>query len=56
MGQKAEKIMMDMQPGDVRATWADASLLKQLTGYLPSTALSDGIPKFIDWYRGYNRR
>lgn len=54
MGTEAQKVMMDMQPGDVPATWADASLLKSLTGYLPSTPLSQGIPKFINWYRAYS--
>lgn len=54
MGTEAQKVMMDMQPGDVPATWADASLLKSLTGYLPSTPLSQGIPEFINWYRAYS--
>ncbi len=52
-GQKAEKIFKPMQPGDVPATWADTSLLTALTGSRPTTALSDGIPKFVDWYRAY---
>lgn len=55
-GRVAEKNMMEMQQGDVPATWADASLLKTLTGYLPDTDLSVGIPAFVDWYRGYNRK
>jgi len=50
LGKTAVKQMEDMQQGDVPATWADARLLKQLTGYLPSTPLSEGIPKFVDWY------
>ncbi|NRA98710.1 MAG: NAD-dependent epimerase/dehydratase family protein [Rhodobacteraceae bacterium] len=55
MGQKADKIMMDMQPGDVPATWADASLLQRLTGYLPRTPLTQGMPAFVEWFRAYNR-
>ncbi len=54
IGIPAQKEMMDMQLGDVPATWADATLLKSLTGYLPDTPLSAGIPKFVDWYRTYH--
>lgn len=53
LGRKAEKIMRPMQPGDVTSTYADVSRLKALTGYQPTTPLSQGLPKFVDWYRGY---
>lgn len=52
-GMTAEMNMMPMQPGDVPATWADASLLKSLTGYVPHTALNDGVVEFVKWYRDY---
>lgn len=55
LGIEAEKNWMGMQPGDVPATWADASLLKQLTGYAPQTSIKDGIRAFVDWYRDYYR-
>ncbi len=55
-GREAEKTYLEMQPGDVVATWADASLLKNLTGYLPDTPLEMGIPSFVDWYRSYYRK
>ncbi|NYS26564.1 SDR family NAD(P)-dependent oxidoreductase [Rhodobacteraceae bacterium 2376] len=48
--RKAIRNYMDMQPGDVPATWADASLLGQLTGYAPKTPLSVGVRRFVDWY------
>ncbi|MDJ1008440.1 MAG: SDR family NAD(P)-dependent oxidoreductase [Paracoccaceae bacterium] len=54
LGQEAKKEMLPMQQGDVLATWADASLLERLTGYKPSTPLSEGIPRFVDWYRAYH--
>jgi UDP-glucuronate 4-epimerase len=41
---------MGMQTGDVPATWADASLLKRLTGYAPATDVKDGIKRFVAWY------
>lgn len=50
---RAERNYMDMQKGDVQATWANAELLKTLTGYAPQTDLRDGIRAFVDWYRDY---
>ncbi|MEO8649522.1 MAG: GDP-mannose 4,6-dehydratase [Acidobacteriota bacterium] len=41
-----------MQPGDVPATYADISKSKELLGYNPATKIADGIPKFVDWFRG----
>ncbi len=52
-GRKATRNYMDMQPGDVPATWADASLLRSLTGYAPQTDVKDGIASFVSWYREY---
>ncbi|MEJ6390038.1 NAD-dependent epimerase/dehydratase family protein [Gymnodinialimonas ulvae] len=52
-GRKAEKNFMDMQPGDVPATWADASLLQHLTQYTPRTDVRDGVAAFVAWYRAY---
>jgi UDP-glucuronate 4-epimerase len=51
LGIKAIRNYMDMQPGDVPATWADATLLQRLTGYRPQTALRDGMAEFVAWYR-----
>jgi hypothetical protein len=34
-----------MQPGDVPATWAGASLLMTLTGYRPQTDVRTGIAR-----------
>ena len=56
LGQKAERNYMGMQTGDVPATWANADLLKTLTGYRPQTDFRDGIAKFVDWYREYSRK
>jgi len=53
LGKKAERNYMDMQPGDVPATWADATLLKTLTGYQPQTGFEDGVRHFVNWYRDY---
>jgi UDP-glucuronate 4-epimerase len=54
LGKKATKNFLPMQQGDVSTTWADTSVLKQLTGYAPTTNLDNGIRKFVDWYRDYH--
>ena len=53
LGQPAKKNFMDMQPGDVPATWANGDLLKSLTGYTPRTDVETGVKAFVDWYRDY---
>jgi UDP-glucuronate 4-epimerase len=53
LGMTADKNMMEMQPGDVPATWADATLLDQLTGGRPATSVADGVKEFVSWYRDY---
>jgi UDP-glucuronate 4-epimerase len=50
-GQKAEKIMHPMQPGDVPATWADTRLLRQLTGCTAQVDLRTGTSRFVEWYK-----
>ncbi len=52
-GKKAQRNYMEMQKGDVPATWADATLLQSLTGYRPQTGIAEGVQKFVDWYRDY---
>ena len=51
LGRKAERILLPMQPGDVRETFADYRLLEALTGYRPQTPISVGVPAFVEWYR-----
>jgi UDP-glucuronate 4-epimerase len=51
LGRTVEKIMLPMQPGDPAATFADVSLLRALTGFAPSTPLSEGIRALVAWYR-----
>lgn len=53
LGRTAIRNYMPMQPGDVPATWADASLLRNLTGYQPQTDFKQGVQSFVDWYRDY---
>ena len=53
LGREAEKIMLDMQKGDVSATFADPALLDALIGDRPVTPLAEGIAAFVDWYRAW---
>ena len=49
-GLSAIRNYMPMQPGDVPATWADATLLRSLTGAAPQTDIRDGVARFVAWY------
>ena len=56
LGKKATRNYMGMQPGDVTASWADATLLNELTGYQPETKVEDGIAAFVAWFRDYYQK
>ncbi|PIU49685.1 MAG: capsular biosynthesis protein CpsI [Desulfobacterales bacterium CG07_land_8_20_14_0_80_52_14] len=53
LGKTAQKIFVDLQPGDVPATYADIDDLAHDVGFKPETAIEDGIQRFVDWYRDY---
>ncbi|QWV86335.1 NAD-dependent epimerase [Streptococcus parasuis] len=53
LGKEAEKIYMDMQPGDVLRTYADVSDLERDINFKPSTSIEDGLKKFVEWYEEY---
>ncbi len=55
LGIKAEKRMLDMQPGDVPATYANVDDLVCDLGYRPNTSLEYGVDRFVDWYKKYYR-
>ena len=54
-GRKAQREMHPMQDGDVKETFADISAISCDLGYAPTTAIADGIPKFVAWYKNYHR-
>ncbi len=54
-GKQAEKVFMDMQPGDVPVTYADTTLLNELTGYQPDTDIQTGVNAVVEWFRDYYR-
>ena len=53
LGKKAEKQLLDMQPGDVAETYANIDDLYAAVGFKPETTIEQGIGAFIDWYRTY---
>jgi UDP-glucuronate 4-epimerase len=53
-GRKAEVRMLPMQPGDVEETFADIGPIRADHGFEPRTRLEEGVPRFVDWYRGYS--
>ncbi len=53
LGKKAKKNFMDIQPGDVPATYANVDDLIKDVGFKPDTTIEDGIERFVKWYRRY---
>ncbi|MFO8111254.1 MAG: NAD-dependent epimerase [Desulfosalsimonadaceae bacterium] len=53
LGTKAEKQMLDMQPGDVPSTYADIDDLYDAVGFRPQTTIEEGINRFVAWYKTY---
>jgi UDP-glucuronate 4-epimerase len=53
LGRKAKLEMKPMQPGDVKATYADTSALRQAVGFAPATPLETGLARFAEWFKSY---
>ena len=53
-GREAIKEYDEMQPGDVRATYADIEESRRDLGFAPHIAIDEGLPRFVDWYRKYH--
>jgi UDP-glucuronate 4-epimerase len=53
-GRPAVRDYRELQPGDVLATYADISAIQRDLGFHPTTPISEGIPKWVEWYRGYS--
>jgi len=58
LGKRAQKEFMDLQPGDVVATYADVDDLMQDVGFKPTTPIEVGVGRFVQWFKdfyGYNK-
>jgi UDP-glucuronate 4-epimerase len=53
LDKKAKKEFMDMQPGDVVATYADVDDLMEDVGFRPATPIQTGIERFVEWFKGF---
>jgi UDP-glucuronate 4-epimerase len=56
LGKKAKLEMKPMQPGDVKATYADTRALEKAVGFAPSTPLDVGLKRFADWFTSYGKQ
>lgn len=52
LGKKAVIDRQSLQPGDVPITYANISKAKRLLDYNPTTKIDQGIPRFVNWFRG----
>ncbi len=55
LGRKPEMKLMPLQPGDVKATYADTDDLRREFDWAPSTPIDVGLPRLVAWYRDYYR-
>jgi UDP-glucuronate 4-epimerase len=55
VGRKAAVERVPMPPGDIEATYADIGATTRDFGFVPKTALADGLPRFVAWYRDYHK-
>jgi len=55
LGKKAQLEMKPLQPGDVKATYADTRALAAAVGFAPATPLESGLARLAEWFRSYYR-
>ena len=53
LDKKADKRLMPMQQGDVDKTWADSKPLMDRYGYKPQIDISQGIGKYLKWFKEF---
>ncbi len=53
VGVEPRMELLPMQPGDVPATYADIALARERLGFEPRTPIRIGVPRFVEWYRGW---
>ncbi len=52
-GKKAKINFQDIQPGDVKETFADIDHSVDLLLYKSSISIKEGLSKYIDWFKSY---
>ena len=53
LGKEAKKELMDIQPGDVAATYAEVDDLMEDVGFKPETPLEFGVSRFVEWFKEF---
>lgn len=56
IGEKAKIKFKNIQPGDVKKTFADIEYSRKKINYHPKISIDKGIPAFIDWYISYKNK
>jgi UDP-glucuronate 4-epimerase len=55
LGKRAVVNLEPLQQGDVVRTYADIEESRRDLGFEPKTTISEGIPRFIEWFREYHK-
>jgi UDP-glucuronate 4-epimerase len=55
IGIEAKRELLPMQPGDVKATYADIADLMRDADFKPATPIAEGVDRFVAWYRTYHK-
>jgi UDP-glucuronate 4-epimerase len=53
LGKKAKKQFVDLQPGDVVATYADVDDLMGDVGFKPAIPIETGVERFVEWFKKF---
>lgn len=51
LGSDVQSTFAPPRPGDVKDSWADISLAKQVIGYQPKIFFEEGLRRWIEWYK-----
>jgi UDP-glucuronate 4-epimerase len=55
LGKKAKLKKLPMQPGDVPQTYADLGKARKLLGFTPKTPFSEGVKRYVAWWRAQKK-
>ena len=55
LGREAKVELRPGEPGDMQETAADISATTRDFGWSPKITVEEGVPLFVDWFKGYNR-
>ena len=55
LGSEAKVELKPGDPFDMQETAADISDTTRDFGWVPKVSVEEGIPKFVEWFKAYNR-